>query len=300
MAYPQDGNLHIGKRLGPYQIDAVLGSGGVATVYAARAQGAQPVALKILHPIAASQPAIRNLFQQEYKLLAHFTHPGIVRVYDYGVVNGSFYIALDLLQGATLEEFLLQNKKLGEAPAIDITQQVADALHYLHERQLVHRDIKPGNIFITQARRPILFDFGTALDLQDEEQKERERGSIYGTPAFGSPEQIQGRTDIDGRSDLYSLGVVLYRMISGRKPYYGSREEVLHAHVHEPPPPPSEFAYVSPELERIILKAMAKDPAKRFQTGAEFSTALIQVEPAPERPDLSQRILRWLRSPAAT
>jgi serine/threonine protein kinase len=304
MTYATDGYaganlLNPLQRFGPYQIERALGAGAVAVVYSATQDGRQ-VALKVLNPYAAGQPKIRQLFRNEYQLASRLRHPGVVQVFDAGEIDGHPYIAMSLVHGTTLEEYLAANPTLGETASIDIARQVALTLDYVHGQGIVHRDLKPGNILISRDGRALLFDFGTALNLNAPPPPGIE--GIYGTPAFLAPEQIRDSAAIDGRADLYSLGVVLYRMVAGRKPFYGSRSEVLEAHLHQPPPPPSEFAYVSPELEATILKALAKEPADRYQTGQEFAEALeaVKLEPPPERVPIGQRILGWLRrAPAA-
>ncbi len=283
------------NRFGAYQIEGPLGQGAVARVYRAQDRRGQPVALKVMLPAAASQAHLRACFQLEYRVLSRLRHRGISRVNDAGEVNGLPYIAMELINGETLEDFLLRNKTIGEAAAIGIVRQVADALDYLHANGYVHRDIKTSNIMLTRDGRAVLFDFGTVYDIEN--PPEHEMG-IYGTPAFLAPEQIDPDRPVDGRADLYALGIVLYRMLAGQKPFYGARSEVLDAHLTQEPPPPSKHHWLSPELERIILKAIAKDPADRFQTGQEFIDALdgAPLEPEPAKPELGQRLFGWLRS----
>ncbi len=283
------------NRFGSYQIEGVLGEGAVARVYRAKDSRGRTVALKVLTPAAAAQRHLRALFQLEYRTLTRLRHRGIIQVYDAGDVNGVPYLAMELVVGETLEDFLLRSKTIGEAAAIDIIRQIAQALDYLHEQGFVHRDIKTSNIMLTRDGRALLFDFGTVFEIGN--PPEHEIG-IYGTPAFLAPEQIVPDQPVDGRADLYALGIVLYRMLSGRKPFYGGRSEVLDAHVNEPPPPPSEFHWVSPELESIILKAIAKKPEDRFQTGQELVDALTsaRLEPEPPKPELAQRLFGWLRA----
>ena len=291
----------VNQQFGPYRIESVLGEGGVATVYAARKPNSPLVALKILAPNAARSPIVRQCFEQEYKITSRLNHPGIVRATDTGIFNGRYYIAMTLVEGQTLAQLILKNKnrRLGEDAALNITRQIADTLNYLHQRGYVHRDIKVSNIMIAdRGGRAILIDFGTAW--HEETPRQPEDKSVFGTPAFVSPEQARGDAQIDGRSDLYSLGIVLYFMVTGQKPFYGKRDQLLHAHIYEEPEPPTTHAYVSKSLDAVVLKAIAKDPKERFQNGAEMIEALDKVEPAPPKPDLTQRLRSWLRVPAAS
>lgn len=279
-------------KLGAYQIEAVLGQGAVAVVYRARSPQGRQVALKVLTDAAASQRRIRDLFQSEYRINRRLNHPGVVQALDAGEIDGHPFMAMEVVAGKTLQDFVRKDKGLGEAPAIDIVRQLANSLNYIHEQDVVHRDLKPTNIFITQNGRALLFDFGTALDLRN--PPTTPDTAIYGTPGFLAPEQILHGDEVDGRADLYALGVIFYRLISARRPFYGTRDDVLDAHLHTPPPPPSEFAYVSPELEQIILKLLEKEPEKRYQTGAELLHALDHVELVPQPAGAPQRFMRWL------
>jgi serine/threonine protein kinase len=283
------------NRFGAYQIEGPLGQGAVARVFRAKDRRGQEVALKVMLPAAASQAHLRSCFQLEYRVLSRLRHRGIARVYDSGEINGLPYMAMQLINGETLEDFLLRTKTIGEVAAIDIVRQIADALDYLHENGYVHRDIKTSNIMLTRDGRAVLFDFGTVYEIDN--PPEHEMG-IYGTPAFLAPEQIDPDQAVDGRADLYALGIVLYRMLSGQKPFYGARAEVLEAHLHQPPPPPSKHHWVSPEVEQVILKAIAKDPDERFQSGQALIDALTraELEPAPPKPELGQRLFGWLRA----
>lgn len=288
------------QRFGQYQIDRMLGAGAVAVAYRARAQDGRLVALKILKPAAAKQAKIRQLFRNEYQLAARLHHPGIVQVYELGEAEGLPYIAMALVDGPTLESYVSPRKPLGETASVAIASQLALTLDYIHSQGIVHRDLKPANVLIDPNGRALLFDFGAALNLQQADPADYE--GIYGTPAFAAPEQIRSSPALDGRADLYSLGVIVYRMLSGRKPFYGERNELLEAQLHQSPPKPSAFAYVSPELEAIVLKALAKSPEKRFQTGAEFSAALqaAKLEPPPEQISFTRRIADWFRGEPAT
>ena len=279
-------------KLGAYQIEAVLGQGAVAVVYRARSPQGRQVALKVLTDAAASQRRVRDLFQSEYRISRRLNHPGLVRALDAGEIDGHPFMAMEVVAGKTLQDFVRKDKGLGEVPSIDIVKQLAGTLDYVHRQDVVHRDIKPTNIFVTQDGRALLFDFGTALDLRNPPTVPD--AGIYGTPGFLAPEQILHGDEVDGRADLYSLGVVFYRLVTARRPFYGTRDDVLDAHLHQPPPLPSEFVYVSPGLEAIILKLLAKEPDARYQTGADLLTALEQVELVPPPEGAPQRFMRWL------
>ena len=286
--------LPISSQLGRYRILEPLGQGATAVVYRAQDLTGRQVALKALNSVAASQPHMRSCFEMEYRTLARLRHPGILRVYDAGEANGRLFIAMELVEGGTLEQFLQRAKAIGEVAAIDIARQAAEALEYIHGLGYVHRDVKTSNILLGTMGRAVLFDFGTVYDIDG---LTNEGPGIYGTPAFLAPEQILAEAEPDRRSDLYSLGIVLYLMVAGRRPFYGSREEVLEAHLAQEPPPPSEFGWVSPELERIILKALAKRPEDRFESGGDFALALreVEVETEQPKPRLATRLRSWLQ-----
>lgn len=266
----------LGQQLGPYQIEAILGSGGMAVVYRAKNGAGQPVALKVLFPPPGAGPEILARFEREARTAARLRHPGIVRVLDTGQSGGYAFMVMSLVEGPTLAERLAQVGALAETGAADIAWQIADALDYAHGQGVVHRDVKPSNILLTETGRALLTDFGVAQALDD--LTLTRTGYTVGTPAYMAPEQTSGEPPVDGRADLYALGVVVYQMVTGRTPFRGSTPQVLHAHVYEPPPRPSTIAPVSTALEGIILKALAKDVAQRFQTGAAMAQALANLE----------------------
>jgi len=285
------------EQVGDYRVDALIGEGAAATVYRAHlatGEAAQPVALKVLKPAATKQPHVLACFQFEARVLARLEHRGILRVYAAGVDDDRMYTAMELIDGVSLDNVLVANKRLTPAQSVDIARQVADALDYLHRSGYVHRDIKPANLMLTPQSRVVLFDFGTVVRIKDGAPYE---AGLYGTPAFLAPEQTVAGGKIDGRADLYSAGIMFYLMVTGRKPFYGSRSEVLDAHVRTAPPRPSQFARISPTLEAVILKAIAKRPDDRFQTGAEFAHALATL-PSLAPPSIGARVRGWLRRSA--
>ncbi|MBI1881510.1 MAG: protein kinase, partial [Chloroflexi bacterium] len=264
----------LGQTIGPYQIEAILGSGGMAVVYRARDGQGQPVALKVLFPPPGAGAEMLARFEREARTATRLRHPAIVRVVEAGQVNGRAFMAMALIEGESLADRLARTGSLDETAAADIVWQIADALDYAHRQGVVHRDIKPSNILLATDGRALLADFGVALALDD--LALTRTGHTVGTPAYMAPEQASGAA-VDGRADLYSLGVVLYQMVTGRTPFRGNTPQVLHAHVYDPPPAPSTIARVSPGMETIILRALAKNPAERFQTGAALAQALARL-----------------------
>ena len=297
--HPQSSN-----QIGGYRIDSVIGEGAAAMVYRAQpieadstdAQTDRPpiVALKVLKPAATSQPNMLACFQFEARVLSRLNHPGILRVYSAGVDHGRMYTAMELIEGESFEDFLLRRRRLSEDESVGYAVQLAEALDYLHEHGYVHRDIKPANLMLTNEGRVILFDFGTVIRIDDGAPYEV---GLYGTPSFLAPEQILQEARVDGRSDLYALGIILYLMITGRKPFYGSRSEVLDAHLNAVPPSPSQAVRVSPDLETVILESIAKHPDERYQTGADFAQALAGAELVVQPPkSIASRILALFSS----
>ena len=292
------------NQIGEYRVESILGEGAAAMVYRAhlledatvdvRSDHPSTIALKVLKPAATKQPNMLACFQFEARVLSRLNHPGILRVYNAGVDNDRMYTAMELVDGGSFDSVLLERKRLGEAEAVDVARQLAEALDYLHGHGYVHRDIKPANLMLTKEGRIILFDFGTVIRIDDGAPYEV---GLYGTPSFLAPEQTKPGGQVDGRADLYALGILLYLMVTGRKPFYGSRDEVLEAHRSVLPPPPSDSARVSPDLEVVILKSLAKDPDDRYQSGAEFAQALSDIDlSAPSPKSFGSRIFGLFRS----
>jgi serine/threonine protein kinase len=264
----------VGTRIGRYQLEALIGTGGVAAVYRAldtRTRGRR-LAIKVLFPPPGAGPTLGERFRREAHTAARLDHPGILRVSDVGEADGHLFIAMELVEGASLQALLEARGRFDEATAAEVGAQVADALNYAHTQGVVHRDVKPSNILIDPQGRALLADFGVARALDDPSLTAT--GLTVGTPAYMSPEQASGHSDIDGRADLYSLGVVLYQMVTGRPPFQGSTPQVMHAHVYQPPPLPSSVAAVSPTMEAAILRALAKNRDDRYPSGAALAAAL--------------------------
>jgi serine/threonine protein kinase len=266
----------IGRTIANYTIQAIIGRGSMTVVYrTVDGRTGQMVALKVLFPLPGAEAA-QERFRREAQLVRILDHPGIVPILALGDAAGLLFLTMPFIEGGSLANRLRLTGKLDETSAVDLAWQVADALHYAHTRGIVHRDIKPSNILLTGDGRAMLTDFGVARALDD--PKLTQTGLTVGTPYYMAPEQAAGRRQVDGRADLYALGVVLFQLVTGRIPFEGSTPQVLHAHVYVPPPTPSDLANISPLTEAIILQALAKDPADRFQTGAEMAQALAQIE----------------------
>lgn len=263
----------IGTQVDRYRLQALIGTGGVAAVYRAIDTVTEKrLAIKILFPPPAAGRTLRERFRHEARTVARLDHPGILGIFDMGEADGHPFIAMPLVEGPSLQALLETRGRLDETTAAEIAMQVAQALDYAHAGGVIHRDVKPSNILLDTQGRPLLTDFGVARALDTPSLTAT--GFSVGTPIYMSPEQASGRTDLDGRADLYSLGVVLYQMVTGHTPFRGSTPQVMHAHVYQPPPAPSSVAEVSPAMEAIILRTLAKDPHDRYATGAALAADL--------------------------
>ena len=263
-----------GKRLGPYEITAPIGEGGMAAVYQAyEARNNRYVALKILpqHYAESSQFAAR--FQQEAEVIAGLRHPNILPVYEAGAADGYTYIAMPLITGGTLTR-LLRGRPLPPRQTLRVLTQVGSALDHAHSMGYVHRDVKPSNVMFDDDGNCLLMDFGLAKVLAASNRLTRS-GATLGTPAYMSPEQGRGEK-VDGRSDLYALGVMLYEMATGHVPFDADTPlGIIFRHIQDPlPPPRQQNPAIPPSVEQVIVRSMAKAPDERYQTGREMVAAL--------------------------
>jgi len=268
-----------GRQLGPYQIVAPLGEGGMASVFRAYQPGMERyVALKVLPRRFAEDPEFAARFQREARILAQLQHPHILPVFDYGQVEGYSFIVMPFVPSGTLTDSM-QGQPLPLPRIRQIVSQVGDALSYAHGRGLVHRDIKPSNVLIDERGNCLLTDFGLAR-MVEASVNLTAAGTIMGTPAYMSPEQGSG-SKIDSRSDIYSLGIILYEMATGRVPYRAETPvAVVFMHVSGPLPLPRSLNPDLPEaVERVILKALAKNPDDRYQTAEDLVAALKRAIP---------------------
>jgi serine/threonine-protein kinase len=263
-----------------YQVGELLGRGGMAEVHEGRdLRLGRRVAIKILKPELARDPAFLSRFRREAQSAASLNHPNVVAVYDTGEdVLGDGpgatvvpFIVMELVEGITLKELLHSGNRLVPERSLEITAGILAALDYSHRHGIIHRDIKPGNVMLTTTGTVKVMDFGIARATADAGHTGTSTSTVLGTAAYLSPEQAQGRT-VDARSDLYSTGVVLFELLTRRTPFVGDAPvAVAFAHVNEDPPAPSSVdPSVPADLDPLVLKALAKDPAARYQSAVEF------------------------------
>ncbi len=258
---------------GRYQIRERLGSGGMAAVYRAHdTQLGREVALKLLYPRFAEDASFVERFRREASAAAGLQHPNVVSVYDRGEWDGTSYIAMEFVSGRTLRDLVREQGPLDPVRAIDCTIGVLRAARFAHRRGIIHRDLKPHNVLVDAEGRTKVTDFGIAKAGASDMT---ETGSIMGTAQYMSPEQAQGLA-VTPRSDLYAIGVLLYELLVGHPPFDGeSAVSIALKQVSEPPVPPGRLvAGVPPELDAVVLHALAKDPDGRFADADEFIAAL--------------------------
>ncbi|MCB9593208.1 MAG: serine/threonine protein kinase [Sandaracinaceae bacterium] len=285
---------------GKYRIEGLLGGGGIGAVYrAVQLPLERPVAIKVLHDDLLTMKELRARFEREARVLSALTHPHVVSISDYGIDGDRPFLVMELLEGRTLEEVLRKGDMTPQL-ALDVTREILEGLAFAHEKGVAHRDLKPANVFLLRGRdeneHVKLLDFGLARVVstkgaEDDEVTLTKRGVVFGTPAYMSPEQAAG-TPADERSDIYSLGILLFEMLAGRRPFVGeTRAEVLRGHLADPLP---RLASVRPELRahedlvELLDIATAKSPSDRYADGSAMLAAL---EALPDDP-------AWLVDPA--
>ena len=264
-----------GQMLGPYRIINQIGRGGMATVYKAYQPSVDRyVAIKVLPSQLAESKEFATRFQQEARIIAKLEHPHILPVFDYGESDGVSYFVMRYMDAGTLKEKMIEGRPLPLSDIDRLFTQLAEALSYAHSRGIVHRDLKPANVLIDSHGNVFLTDFGIAKLLESASPRLTQTDAIMGTPAYISPEQAQGHP-VDQRSDIYSLGIILYEMVTGSVPFTAETPlAVLFKHISDPLPPPSLVKPdIPPVIEQVLLKALAKDPRDRFATAAEFVAA---------------------------
>ncbi len=267
-----------------FTVGAPLGQGGFAVVYRVRDNRlGRDVAVKVLDPVLSPSPALAERFVREAQTIARLEHPNIVPIYEVGKDAGLLYITMRCIDGPSLAQLLAARRRLSPHDAARIARQVADALAYAHAQGVVHRDIKPDNVLLDRQGHVLVTDFGIAKAAQSAAGigQLTAEGMIIGSPAYMSPEQAAGEP-VDGRADIYSLGIVLYQMLAGETPFAGGSAAALLAKQLTAVPAPIRRARadVSPEVAFVLERMLAKAPAERFQHASEVSAALIAALPA--------------------
>jgi len=264
-----------GETVGPYRIIEQLGHGGMATVYKAYHPALdRDVAIKVLHPAFKNDPQFFARFQREARIVAKLEHPNIVPVYDFNEHKGEPYLVMRYVQGHTLKAHM-SHKPMPLDEVLKLMHPVCNALEYAHEQGVLHRDIKPSNIMLTDEGNVFLTDFGLAR-MAEMGESTLSQDMMVGTPQYISPEQAQGQKNLDGRTDIYSLGVILFEMLTGSVPYSGDTPfAIIHDHIYKPLPLPHTInSKIDNRLEKVILRALAKNPDDRFSSMAVFWAAL--------------------------
>ena len=304
---PQAGDAPV-RQVGRYLIQGRLGRGGMATVYrASDPQIGRDVAIKFLHASLAEDAECHNRFLQEARAAGGLSHDNIVVVHDVGEIEGRPYMAMELIDGVPLVDVLERTRQIPIRDAVVVGVQLARALDYAHAHGIVHRDIKPGNIMLLRDKRKVkVTDFGIA-HIEDGATQRTQVGAVLGTPQYMSPEQTRGEK-LDGRSDLFSAGIVLYQMVAGERPFRGDNLVAVATQIANEPAPPLQQARpdAPPALRRVIERCLAKTPAQRFQSGADMADALVKVlggidEAARERakPRIVPLRVKWALAMAA-
>ena len=259
-----------------YEIHQRLARGGMAQVYLARDRSLdRPVAVKELAPEFAVDQTFVERFRREAQAAANLSHPNIVGVYDWGTQDGTYFIVMEYIEGPSLSQVIRHDGPLHPRRAAEIASEVAAALGFAHSRGLVHRDVKPGNVLLTGTGQSKVTDFGIARALSSGDDELTQAGSVMGTATYFSPEQAQG-LPVDPRSDLYSLGVVLFEMITGRPPFSGETPlAISYKHVQDRPPlPTSIVSDIPPALEAVVMKLLRKRPDDRYASAEEVRADL--------------------------
>lgn len=267
-----------GSQVGQYVIEEKLGQGGMATVYKARHQRLDRlVAIKVLHPAFKDDESFLRRFTREAQVVARLEHPNIVPVYDFAEFEGHPYLVMRYVDGETLKDAESRGQ-LSLTEINRIAQGVAAALDYAHGQGVLHRDVKPSNILLTKGGGVYMADFGLARMTQAGEST-MSQDMIMGTPQYISPEQAKGVKELDGRTDIYSFGIVVYEMLTGQVPFQSDTGySIIHAQIFDPPPNPSSLNdKISPQMEAVLLQVLSKEPEDRYATAGEFYTAFKQA-----------------------
>jgi serine/threonine protein kinase/WD40 repeat protein len=301
---PQRSILRDVPRLDGYRIEDRLGEGGMGVVWAGvQLSTKRKVAIKLLSGASFGSARAQARFAREVELAASLQHPNIARVYSSGLDQGVWYYAMELVDGVSLSDFVRANK-LGTEASLRLMQQVCLGMQHAHQRGVIHRDLKPSNILVSKDGQPHILDFGLAKDMaQDAESAMTMQGDVFGTPAFMSPEQASGNAShVDTRSDVYSLGVILYTLLTGKTPHdlSGTQVTVIRRIAEqEVTRPRLAMPAMNAELEAVLLKSLARNPEERYASAADLAEDIghyLNSEPVSARPATTMYLLsKWLR-----
>jgi eukaryotic-like serine/threonine-protein kinase len=287
--------VHPGDILDHYRIESLVARSGMASIFRATDLNTnQPVAIKVPHPEMEADPVLFDRFQREAEIGQKMDHPGVMKVFN-GEKRSQQYMVMEWVDGRLLRQILAEQGKLPIERAIKITLEICDALDYIHKHGVVHRDLKPENIMVDKEDHIKLIDFGIAGQAGARRLTFAKLSNVLGTPDYISPEQVKGKRG-DARTDIYTLGVMLYEMLTGKVPFSGPNAfAIMNDRLLNNPVPPRELnPEISPELQEIIYRAMERDPKNRYGSAREFAHDLehpdqVGVEDRPELTDWKQR-----------
>ena len=270
------------KSLGRYEIKGVLGKGAMGLVYdAVDPKLNRRVAIKTILTGALSAEAARlaNLrFEREVRAVARLNHPNVVQVYDFGQEGELAYIVMEYIKGKELKDAFDGNQRFDLATIFRLMTELLAALEFAHEAGIIHRDVKPANVMIDAGGHAKLTDFGVArvTELEGEQLEKTRAGTVVGTPAYMSPEQIQGQP-LDRRSDVFSAGIVFYQLLTWQKPFTGSQWELAKKIIEDDPVWPSKLVDIPADIDRVVARALAKDPERRYASAGHFAEAIARI-----------------------
>ena len=270
------------KTLGRYQIKGVLGKGAMGLVYDGLDPGLnRRVAIKTILVKQLDEEMARlysKRFEREVRAVARLNHRNIVQVYDFGSEGDMAYIVMEYIHGKELKDRFDAGERFDVASAFRLMTELLEALDFAHEAGIIHRDVKPANIMVDVEGHAKLTDFGVArvVDPEAQQGEATQTGAMVGTPAYMSPEQIQGQA-IDHRTDIFSAGIIFYQFLTGLKPFEGTQWALAKKIVQDDPVKPSSIVQVPPEIDRVVARALAKEPDHRYQTAGSFAAALKRI-----------------------